>query len=207
MLCPKCQVVSGRFGKNRNGTQRFRCSKCKFTFSDEAAKPFGDSRIPLDKAMLCIKLLLEGSSIRSTERITGVHRDTIMGLLVTAGEKAKDLLESRIVNMKVDDVEVDEIWGFVGMKEKTRQFMYPMSENVGDSWCFIGFEANTKMILSWHVGKRTPGDTDCFLEKLESTLDGTSFQMTTDGFKPYPQAVSRVFGRTANYAQLVSSMG
>jgi len=163
MLCPKCQSQPRKFGKNRNGTQRFRCNACKFTFTDESTKVLGDIRLPFEKATLCIKLLLEGSSIRSAERITGVHRDTIMGLLRVAGEKAKDLLESRIVNMEVNDVEVDEIWGFVGMKEKTRMFQYPMSDiGYGDCWCYIGFEANPKLILSWHVGKRTPEDTYCF---------------------------------------------
>ena len=82
-------------------------------------------RLPLDKAVQCIKLLMVGCSIRSTERVTGVNRDTICNLIVTAGEKAKQLLESRIVNIKVQDVECDEIWGFVGMKEKTRQFLTP----------------------------------------------------------------------------------
>ncbi|MFO0813965.1 MAG: hypothetical protein U0796_12170 [Gemmatales bacterium] len=164
-------------------------------------------RLPLDKAVQCIKLLMEGCSIRSTERVTGVNRDTICNLIVTAGEKAKQLLESRIVNIKVEDVECDEIWGFVGMKEKTRMFQYPMSdEGYGDAWCYVGFESNTKLILSWHLGKRTPLDTQCFMEKLRETVaDG--FQLTTDGFKPYPNAVHSVFGRTVDYAQLVKQYG
>lgn len=60
------------------------------------------------------------------------------------------MLERKIVDVPVHDVEVDEIWGFVGMKEKTRMRYYSMSESVGDAWCFVGFESNTKLILSWH---------------------------------------------------------
>lgn len=90
--------------------------------------------------------------------------------------------------MPVNDVEIDEIWGFVKMKEKTRMHSYPLSDNIGDVWCYVGFEANTKLILSWHVGKRTPEDTYCFMEKLRETVaDG--FQMTTDG---YPVTTMRI---------------
>lgn len=207
MLCTKCSAQLRRFGKDRNGNQRWQCKPCKLTVTDRAEKPLGAMRLAFDKAVPCIKQLMEGCSIRSTERITGVNRDTICNLIVTAGEKAKQLLESRIVDVPVRDVECDEIWGFVGMKEKTRLFQYPMSdEGYGDAWCFIGFESNTKLILSWHVGKRTPEDTHCFMEKLRETVaDG--FQLTTDGFKPYPNAVHSVFGRTADYAQLIKQYG
>jgi len=207
MLCSKCQRPAKKSGKAASGQQRFKCMACKVSFIDHDAKPLGDSRIPMEKATLCLKLLLEGTSIRSTERITGIHRDTIMGLLITAGEKAKDLMESRIVNMPVEDVEIDEIWGFVGMKEKTRANYYSLSDNVGDSWCYVGFEANTKLILSWHLGKRTPQDTHCFMEKLQATVNDNRFQMTTDGYKPYPNAVRAVFGQTVNYAQLIKQYG
>jgi len=209
MLCSKCQYPAKKSGKTASGQQRYKCMACKVSFIDHDAKPLGDSRIPFEKATLCLKLLLEGTSIRSAERITGIHRDTIMGLLATAGEKAKCLLESRIVNMKVEDVEVDEIWGFVGMKQKTQEAMYPMSDiGYGDAWCWIGFEANTKLILSWHLGKRTPEDTYCFMEKLEATVDTSNrFQLTTDGYRPYPQAVRGVFGQSVNYAQLVKQYG
>lgn len=207
MICSNCQQQARKFGKDRHGNQRYQCKTCKQTFTDIPVKPLGEMRLPLEKVIQCVKLLMEGCSIRSTERITGVNRDTICNLIVTAGEKAKNLLESRIVDVPVKDVEVDEIWGFVGMKQKTQQFRYPMSDvGYGDAWCYLGFEANTKLILSWHVGKRTPQDTHCFMEKLRETVaDG--FQLTTDGYKPYPQAVRAVFGRTADYAQLIKQYG
>ena len=207
MLCPKCQQPANKFGKTAAGQQRFRCKPCKTTFIDHDAKPLGSMRISFDKACMVIKMLMEGCSIRSTQRLSGVDRNTIMDLLIVAGERAKNLMESRIVDMKVDDVEVDEIWGFIGMKEKTRMHRYSLSENVGDAWCYIGFEANTKLILSWHLGKRTPEDTHCFMEKLQATVGQNRFQMTTDGYRPYPQAVRAVFGQTVNYAQLVKVYG
>lgn len=208
MLCLQCGNAPRKFGKDRKGNQRLQCLTCKLTFSIRPENPLGDMRLPMDKAVQCVKLLVEGCSIRSTERVTGVHRDTICNLVCEAGQKVNTLLESRLTGLSVSDVEVDEIWGFVSMKEKTRLIRYPLSdEGHGDAWCFIAFEANSKLILSWHLGKRTPEDTQAFLEKLEGSLDGKPFQLSTDGFKPYPHAVRRTFGHTANYAQLVKQYG
>lgn len=206
MLCATCDSPARKNGKNRNGTQRYRCDSCRHSWSDESAKPLGSMRLPMEKAAQCLKLLLEGCSVRSTERLTGVHRDTILSLMVLAGEKCKDLLESKIVNMPVQDVEVDELWAFVKCKEKTRLRDFALSDSCGDVWCYYAFEANTKFILSWHVGKRSSIDTECFVEKMRETVaDG--FQLTTDGYKPYPQAIGSVFGSTVNYAVLHKNYG
>jgi DNA-directed RNA polymerase specialized sigma24 family protein len=75
-------------------------------------------RLPIDRAVNILQLLLEGMSIRSVERVTSVHRDTIMRLLLLAGERCEKLMESKIQNLDVHEVEVDEIWGFVGKKER-----------------------------------------------------------------------------------------
>jgi transposase-like protein/IS1 family transposase len=206
MLCRQCGNQTRKFGRDRNQNQRYQCPACRITFSNRPANPLGEMRLPINKAVQVVSLLMEGCSVRSTERLSGVHRDTICNLLTIAGDTAKDVLESRIVNAPVKDVEIDEIWGFVGMKEKTRLRDYALSDDVGDAWCFIGFEANTKLILSWHLGKRTPIDVECFLEKLRCTVaDG--FQLTSDGFKPYPQAIWSVFGQTVSYAQLIKNYG
>ena len=77
-------------------------------------------RLPLDRALLCLQLLLEGNSVRSTERITQVHRDTILSLLEVAGLRAERLLSERIRELRVRDVQCDELWGYVGMKEKRK---------------------------------------------------------------------------------------
>ncbi len=78
MTCHNCQIACNRFGKHRNGLQRFRCSQCRKTFTEDHAQPLNDMRLPMDKAVSILKLLVEGMSIRSIERITEVHRDTIM---------------------------------------------------------------------------------------------------------------------------------
>ena len=91
-------------------------------------------RLPLDKAEGVLTLPLEGMSVRSVERVTGVHRDTILRLLVLAGERCQQLMLERIVNLTVEDVRADEIWGFVQKKEghKTKED----GAEVGDAYCF-----------------------------------------------------------------------
>ena len=155
-------------------------------------------RLPLDRALLCLQLLLEGNSVRSTERIVGVHRDTILALLEVAGHKAEALLDKHIRGIRVRDVECDEIWGWVGMKEKNKTID---TDLLGDAYCFVGMERNTKLILAWHLGRRTAHDTRLFMEKLKDATTGR-FQMTTDAFPPYPNAIERSFGIDIDYAQM-----
>ncbi|MGH9929634.1 MAG: IS1/IS1595 family N-terminal zinc-binding domain-containing protein [Pyrinomonadaceae bacterium] len=132
MTCHNCNSLCKRFGKHRNGLQRFRCKQCGRTLTEEHTRPLADMRIPLDKALLCLNLLIEGNSIRSIERITGVHRDTILDLLVLAGDRCRTLMHNRIKGIAVKDVEADEIWGFVGMKKMTRLYKKIVNSMFGD---------------------------------------------------------------------------
>jgi transposase-like protein len=87
MKCATCQIETKKFGKHRNGLQRFRCMQCKKTFTEEQTRPLDEMRVDFSEATRVLNLLLEGMSVRSTERITGIHRDTILKLLVKAGER------------------------------------------------------------------------------------------------------------------------
>ena len=106
----------------------------------------------MEKAIQCIQLIAEGNTIRSTTRITGVSLRTVLDLLVLIGERCEQLMFDRIKGMKVKDVQCDEVWGFVGMKEKTRKRDCPEVEKLGDAYCFTALERETKMILTWHLG-------------------------------------------------------
>lgn len=188
MLCPTCQVEARKFGKDRKGNQRFQCLTCKKTFADAPARPLGEMRLPLEKAVLCLRMLVEGNSIRSTMRLTGVNRSTIIELLLLIGQRCESMLEGRIHSLPVVDVQCDEIWGFVGMKEKTRKKKCPDVVEVGDAYCFTALERETKLMLAWHLGTRSKEDTEYFAEKLAAATTGR-FQVTTDGFKPYQTAI------------------
>src|SRR5437899_1143623 len=142
MLCPICQGETRRFGRNRNGSQRYRCDACERTFTDEATRPVDRRYLAQDKTVLCLRMLLEGNSVRSIERLTGVHRDTILNAMVEAGEKCQRLLETVVRRVPAQDVQADDIWGFVNCKEKTRQ-RKGYGETFGDAYCFTAIERHT----------------------------------------------------------------
>jgi IS1 family transposase len=102
-------------------------------------------------------------------------------------------------------VEADEVWGFVGCKEKTRLKKH-LGGDCGDAYTFLAIERDTKLILAWHVGRREPEDTAWFAEKLRVATSGR-FQLTTDGFKPYCTAIPGAFSGHIDFARLVKIYG
>lgn len=210
MNCPNCENQSKKDGKDRNGNQRFKCVACGKRFAISKDKNLGSMILAEEKALLCLNLLVEGNSIRSTERITGVHRDTIISLLKTVGEKCLWIQENLVTNVKVMDVQADEIWAFVGMKQKTaNEYNLDESEKVGSFYTFTAIESYSKLIVAWHLGKRTEEDTLIFLEKLYNAIDGATnrFQMSTDGFRGYDHTVNEVLGTLADYGQIIKIYG
>ena len=205
MLCPLCQDEAQRFGRTNNGSQRYRCLACAKTFVDESTRALDRRRVSADKMSLALRLLLEGTSIRSLERQLYIGRNTIMWAMVEAGEKCQAFLEKTVHNVTVSDVQADEIWGFVAMKEKTR-LRLGHSEEVGDVWCFTAIERTTKLILTYHVGKRTPEDTAIFADNLYHATQGR-FQLTTDGFTPYRTTIPAILGERVDFATLVKVDG
>src|SRR5215204_3497791 len=203
MTCHNCSSICKKFGKfGPNKIQRYRCKQCKRTFSEDQQRPLGDMRISLDKAEMCLKLLLEGMSIRSIQRITGLHQETILNLLVLAGEKCERMMRERIKGLAVKDVEADEIWGFVQCKNRHKLHKQITDSQVGDAYTWVGIERNTKLILAWHLGQREGVDCETFTEKLHESTSGR-FQLTTDGYRPYEAAVSYSLGTRVDYAMLI----
>jgi IS1 family transposase/transposase-like protein len=188
---PACRTCGGRtigWGRDRRGNVRHRCKACGSTYGDIPPRPLGAMRIDPARATLCMSLLTEGCSIRSTERVSGVHRDTITKLLLLAGRKAEALLDKLVHRVEVKDVQADEIWGYVAMKEKTKTKAGIADPKIGDAYTFVGFERQSKVVLAWHLGRRTSEDTHRFMTKLDCATSGR-FQLTTDGFDAYPAAV------------------
>jgi transposase-like protein/IS1 family transposase len=203
MNCPTCNTPARKFGKDRNGLQRFRCPSCKKTFLELHQRPLGEMRLPLEKAVSVIQHLVEGCSIRATERITGVEKRTILSLLALAGERCEKLMKDRIQGLKVKECACDEIWGYIGMKSRTKATKGLSDKQIGDAWCFIAMERYTKLILAWHLGQRTGEDTVAFTEKLARATEG-NFQINTDGFAPYRDAVVYSLGaQKVDFAQVI----
>jgi transposase-like protein/IS1 family transposase len=201
MTCHSCNIVCKRFGKHRNGLQRFRCRQCHKTFTEDHETPLDTMRLPLDKAESILKLLVEGMSIRSVERVTGVHRDTILRLLVLAGERCERLMQRKIEAVNVRDVEVDELWGFCQKKEAQKR--EGDGPQVGDAWCFVAIERNSKLVLAHHLGKRSNASTRTFIDKLRSATSENHYQITTDGFPLYTDAIHAALYDRVSYAKLV----
>ena len=206
MLCQACQVPAKRFGKDRNGNQRFRCRTCRKTFSERPARPLGDMRLPVEKALLCLNLLCEGSGVRSVERVTGVEKKTILRLLVQVGKGCERMMAETIKAVPVRDVQADETWTYISAKQKTVERKRMSDPDAGDAYCFIGIERNTKLVLAWHLGRRNGYDAHDFIEKLDRATAG-SFQLTTDGFNGYPAAVEYAMGARADYGQVIKEFG
>ena len=202
LTCEACKVDCHRFGTHRNGLRRFRCPNCKKTYTEAHERTLGTMYLSADRAALAVQLLIEGNSIRSTERITNLDRNTIMRVLVLAGERCEKLLADTITKLRVRDVEADEMWGFVGMKEKAKGKLHKNEDTLGDAYTYVALERNSKLILAWHLGKRNRQETLAFIVKLRNATEGR-FQLTTDGWPSYPDAVERVFGSEIDYAQLV----
>lgn len=205
MFCPACQGATRRFGRNRNGSQRYRCDACVRTYTDGATRPVDRRRLAPEKAVTALRMILEGNSVRSTERLTEVHRDTIIAVMVEAGERCESFLSRVVRGLAVCDVQADEIWGFVGCKERTRE-LNGYGDSMGDAWCFTAMDRETKLILAWHLDKRTPSATRDFSIKLSEATSGR-FQLSTDGFRPYRTAIPEVFGNRIDFAQLVKTYG
>lgn len=206
MLCPHCQSQGRRFGRTRTGMQRYQCQNCNHTYSEQPTRLLDELRLEPAKALSVLGMLLEGCSVRTIERLTGVHRDTILNQLVAAGQKCAAFLDSRLVGLNVEEVQADEIWGFVAMKEKTRQRCYPTTEGVGDAWCYLATERNSKLVVAWHLGSRSPADTQQFADKLKNATNGR-FLLSTDGYRPYLNVMRDTFGETIDYGQIVKVYG
>jgi IS1 family transposase len=156
--------------------------------------------LPFEKKVMAIAALAEGSSIRGVERMTGVHRDTIMRLGVRVGEQCGAMLDKAMRNLPCDDIQVDEAWGYIGSKQKNAA----RSGNYGDVWTFIALDRKTKVIPSFICGKRDLYHATAFMDDLATRLAHRP-QITSDALKAYPEAIERAFGAEVDYAQVVKT--
>jgi len=117
---------------------------------------------------MALRMLLEGNSVRSTERLTDLHRDTILKLLVVAGERCEKVMGRLVVNVPVRDVQCDEIWGYVYKKEGHKIPTEAHNDGIGDAYCFVAIERYTKLVLNFALGRRSQATTDAFIEGLRA---------------------------------------
>ena len=181
MTCHSCRIECKRNGKNRKGQQRYACRRCRRRFTEPQEKRLDGMYLPMEKAEMVLSLLLEGNSVSSIERVTGVHHGTILKLLALVGEKCERIMADKIRNVQVRDVEADEVWSFIGNKEK--RVRPEDDQNLGDCYTFVAIERHSKLVLNIAMGKRDQRTTDSFIEGVRHATAHSRFQITTNGFK------------------------
>jgi len=208
MTCVKCQhqicKKFGYFGKRR--IQRWRCTSCKSTFCEPHDKLTRDTMTANpDAAARALQCLLEGCSIRTTERLTGLNRNTIMRLLVLAGERSEKLMNRKMRQLPCRRIQCDEIWTF--LMKKARHVRKDDPADFGDQWVFVAMDADTKLIPAFLVGKRSSDNTQAFMRDLWSRIADHRVQLTTDAYIFYRKAVEESFAADADFAQLTKLYG
>jgi len=156
-----------------------------------------------EKQSTVIGALVEGNSIRSIERMTGIHRDTIMRLGVRVGEGCQRIMDDKMRNLPCRLIQVDEVWGYVGMKQRTA-LRNRASGDVGDVWTWVALDSETKLVPTFAVGDRSGYMADTFIEDLASRLSHR-VQISSDALRAYTDAVERAFGADVDYGSIVKT--
>ena len=148
-----------------------------------------------------IAALVGGNSIHSTERMAGVHRDTIMRLLVDVGQGWEALLNDKMRNLPCRRIQVDEIWSFVQKKQRHMTAM-DNPNRVGDQYTFVALDPETKIVPSYRIGKRDLPNAIAFLDDLSGRLTNR-IQLSSDALAAYVDATKQAFGIDIDYGQSV----
>jgi IS1 family transposase len=161
------------------------------------------NKLSTDKKATAVSMLCEGNSIRSIERMTGIHRDTVMRLGVRMGEGCKKIMDEKFVGLNSRVIEIDEVWGFVGMKQKTAN-LTNASDDKGDVWTWVALDAETKLVPAFAVGERNQVMADALMEDLAARLTHR-VQISTDSLRVYEGAIERAFGTDVDYGTIVKT--
>lgn len=152
--------------------------------------------LPVDKQIAVIGALAEGSSIRSIERLTGIHRDTIMRLGVRVGKGCELLLDSKMQDLSCNYLQMDEVWGFIGKKEP--HCSVDDSPEFGDVWTYCAIDSETRLVPAFKCGKRNLATTTEFVHDVASRMRNR-VQISTDALRGYAEAIEQSFGSEVDY--------
>jgi len=156
-----------------------------------------------DRQAQIVNCLVEGNSIRSTERMTNTHRDTIMRLMVSVAEGCHNLINEKMRNLPCRRIQVDEIWTFVQKKQRHLNALDDHNR-LGDQYTFVALDPETKIVPSYRVGKRDLRNATAFLHDLSGRL-ANKIQLSSDALVAYVDATEEAFGLDVDYGQIVKS--
>src|ERR1041384_2542448 len=164
-----------------------------------------NNHLSKDKQIAVTAALAEGSSIRSIERMTGIHRDTIMRLGVRVGQGCAQLLDQKMRNLDCNRIELDEIWGYIG--KKMAHVREDDDPTLGDVWTYCAIDAEAKLVPTYKVAsRRNLPNTIEFISDLKSRINNR-VQISSDAMNAYQGAVETVYGQDVDYAQIVKTYG
>lgn len=162
--------------------------------------------MPLAKRAQILGLLVEGMSLRAASRLADCSINTVTKLLVDVGMACAKYQDATLRNLPCKRVQCDEIWSFVGAKQKHVPAERQGEFGIGDVWTWTAIDADTKLIASWMVGTRDGDAAKLFIGDLAARL-ANRIQLTTDGHRVYVEAVERAFAGDIDYAMLVKHYG
>lgn len=160
------------------------------------------NKLPIEKRVAVLSALVEGCSIRSTVRMTGVAKNTIVKLLADVGQACSEYQDKVMRNLTCRALQIDEIWCYCYAKAKNVPVEKQGIFGIGDVWTFVAIDADTKLVPHWLHGNRTLCDAKSFIESVASRLTNR-VQITTDGHRMYLEAMEAGFGGAVDFAQLV----
>lgn len=166
------------------------------------------NRLTTEDHRRIVACLVEGTSVRGTCRLTGAAKGTVLKLLRDLGIACVEFHDARVRRVVCKRIEADELWAFCHAKQRTvnRSAHLKGRKDVGDVWVWTGLEAETKLMVSWHVGHKDPYSALDFAHDLASRVKGR-IQLTTDGNRNYYIAVPDAFGDAIDYAMLTKVYG
>ncbi len=165
------------------------------------------NRLPLALRVQVLSALVEGNSIRGTCRMVGVDKKTVLRLLADVGDACDAYLDDTVHGLNCERIQCDEIWSFCHAKERNLQREMRGADGVGDLWTWTALDADSKFIVTWHLGKRTRGDADLFVRDLAARVISERVQITTDGFGAYVEPIQRYFKYRADHGSEVKDYG
>ena len=160
--------------------------------------------LKVDRRLAVLSALLEGCSIRSTTRLTGHHKKTVLRLLVESGEHCEALLERELRRLPCPIIEADEVWTFCRRKQERLIGLDSTNPEIGDQYLFVGFHPASRLVAAHAVGKRDAATTVEFLAQLRRRVATPKIQLFTDGFIEYPAAITQAFDDYCNHAQVIA---
>lgn len=164
------------------------------------------NRLKKERQLAVVSALVEGASIRATSRMTDVAKGTILKLLSNLGEACAAYQDTHLRNLYCRRVQCDEVWAFCHAKEKNVPKEKRGQFGYGDVWTWVALDADSKLVVCWHLGLREAEDGLALMNNLASRVNHR-FQLTTDGHNVYLNAVENAFGNNIDYAMLVKLYG